>query len=104
MARDESCRARQRKEDLLRSATNEFVRTDSFTSTFGEDCVSFLDANAPGLFVTAEEVAGAVVALSSGLMDAVRGQTIMVDRGTTFCDNVMRMYDEQALAPGRNRK
>src|SRR3989442_705676 len=33
MARDESCRARQRKEDLLRSATNESGRMDSFGTT-----------------------------------------------------------------------
>jgi hypothetical protein len=25
----------------------------------------------------------------------VSGQVLMVDRGTTFCDNLMRLYNEQ---------
>src|SRR6266511_3099786 len=46
-------------------------------------------------FIPAEEVANAVLALCSGLLDGVRGQVIMVDRGTTFFDNVMRLYNER---------
>lgn len=41
------------------------------------------------------DVANAAVALCSGLMDLVRGQTIVVDRGATFCDNQMRIYGER---------
>jgi enoyl-[acyl-carrier-protein] reductase (NADH) len=43
----------------------------------------------------ADEVATTVVALCSGLMDGVSGQLLTVDRGTTFFDNLMRLYDER---------
>jgi enoyl-[acyl-carrier-protein] reductase (NADH) len=46
-------------------------------------------------FIPAEEVATVVLALCSGLLDGVNGQVIMVDRGTTFFDNVMRLYNER---------
>ena len=32
---------------------------------------------------------------SSGLLDGVNGQVIMVDRGTSFFDNLMRLYNER---------
>ena len=38
------------------------------------------------------EVANAIVGLCSGYCDAVNGQTITVDRGTSFFDNFMDMY------------
>jgi NAD(P)-dependent dehydrogenase (short-subunit alcohol dehydrogenase family) len=41
------------------------------------------------------EIASAAVALCSGLMDAVQGEVLTVDRGATFCDSVMRLYSEQ---------
>ena len=46
-------------------------------------------------FMQAEEVANATLALCSGLMDGVSGQILTVDRGTTFFDNLMRLYDER---------
>ena len=42
-----------------------------------------------------EEVAKAILALCSGLMDGVSGQVLMVDRGVTFRDNLMRLYNER---------
>jgi enoyl-[acyl-carrier-protein] reductase (NADH) len=46
-------------------------------------------------FIACEEVANAILALCSGLMDGVSGQVIMVDRGTSFADNLMRLYNER---------
>jgi len=45
--------------------------------------------------VTIEEVANTILALGSGLMDAVTGQDISVDHGAPFYDNVMRLYGER---------
>ena len=42
-----------------------------------------------------EEVANAILALCSGMMDGVSGQVVMIDRGGTFRDNLMvRMFNE----------
>lgn len=37
----------------------------------------------------------AAVAPCSGLMDSVSGQVLTVDRGTSFFDNVMRLFEER---------
>lgn len=72
-----------------------FVRTESLRSTMGEDCIPFVESFDPSLFVTVEEVANTILALCSGLMDAVTGQVIAVDHGAPFYDNVMRLYGER---------
>jgi enoyl-[acyl-carrier-protein] reductase (NADH) len=47
-----------------------------------------------------EDLAKAVVALCSGWMDSVRGQVLTVDRGATFRDCLMGLYDEhRSLKP-----
>ena len=46
-------------------------------------------------FISCEEVAGAILALCSGMLDGMNGQVLMVDRGTTFFDNLMRIYEER---------
>ena len=72
------------------------VRTESLRATFGADFEEFAARyTAEGDFIGCDEVAGAILALCSGLMDGVRGQVIMVDRGTSFCDNLMRLYDQR---------
>lgn len=72
------------------------VPTESLRATFGRDFEDFVQQfNMRDQFIACEEVAGAILALASGLMDAYSGQVLMVDRGTTFCDNVMRLYNEQ---------
>ena len=45
--------------------------------------------------VRPEEVADTILALCSGLMDGVSGQVLMVDRGGTFRDDLMRMFNER---------
>ena len=72
------------------------VRTESLAATMGPDCIPFIERFDPSMFVTVEEVANAILALTSGLMDAVQGQVVSVDHGAPFYDNVMRLYGERA--------
>lgn len=72
------------------------VRTESFRTAFGSDFEAFARRfTREQHFVEAGEVADAAVALCSGLMDGVRGQVLTVDRGTSFFDNLMRLYNER---------
>jgi enoyl-[acyl-carrier-protein] reductase (NADH) len=72
------------------------VRTESLRATFGPEFEAFLDrANMTRDLIAPEEVADAVLALCSGLMDGVSGQILMVDRGGTFRDDLMRMFNER---------
>lgn len=72
------------------------VRTESLRATFGAEFELFAERfNMERQFIPAEEVANVVLALCSGLLDGVNGQVIMVDRGTTFFDNLMRLYNER---------
>ncbi len=72
------------------------VVTPSFEATFGKDFLDFArHFTRPEHFLTAEEVGEAALALCSGWMDGVRGQVITVDRGTTFFDDLMRLYEER---------
>ena len=72
------------------------VRTESLRATFGRDFEAFAERfNMKRQFISEEEVAGAILALCSGLMDGMNGQVLMVDRGTSFFDNLMRIYEER---------
>lgn len=71
------------------------VRTESLHATMGPDCVPFIERFDPTMFVSVEEVANAILALTSGLMDAMTGQVISVDHGAPFYDNIMRLYGER---------
>jgi enoyl-[acyl-carrier-protein] reductase (NADH) len=72
------------------------VRTASFDAHFGAAFADFaLRFTRESHFMQAEEVADAAVALCSGLLDGVSGQVLTVDRGTTFFDNLMRLYEER---------
>lgn len=74
------------------------VRTASFESTFGAEFVNFAKRfTREEHFLPAEEVAEATLCMCSGLMDGMRGQIVTVDRGTTFFDNLMRLYEEREL-------
>lgn len=81
------------------------VRTEAFVSTFGAELEAWAGEHAGERhWVSPEHVADATVALCSGLLDAVRGQVITVDRGTTFVDGLSRLYlEEQASRVGRPR-
>ena len=70
------------------------VKTKSLEDTFGKDLAEFVDKFMPNNFwIEPEEVAEAIVALCSGYCDAISGETVMVDKGTTFFDNLMEIYN-----------
>jgi enoyl-[acyl-carrier-protein] reductase (NADH) len=72
------------------------VQTESLRATFGPQFEGFLErANMTRDMIQPQEVADAILALCSGLMDGVSGQVLMVDRGGTFRDNLMRLYNER---------
>ncbi|MCC6559335.1 MAG: SDR family oxidoreductase [Polyangiaceae bacterium] len=79
--------------NVLRSRS---VRTASFDATFGAEFARFAKRfTRERHFLSADEVGEAALALCSGLMDGVSGQILTVDRGTTFFDNLMRLYEER---------
>lgn len=74
------------------------VRTESLRDTIGRDFEEFTSHfNMNRQYIPPEQVADAILALCSGLMDGVSGQVIRVDRGTHFFDNMMRLYEERDL-------
>jgi len=74
------------------------VSTESLRATFGADFEAFAERfNMKRQFISCEEVANAILGLCSGLMDGVSGQVVMVDRGTSFFDTLMRLYEERDL-------
>lgn len=78
-----------------------WVRTEALKATFGPDFETFVERfSRAHQFVEPEEVADAVLALCSGLMDGVRGQVITLDHGLAFSDNLMRLYTESLTKEG----
>lgn len=72
------------------------IRTTAFEEAFGPDFGPFMTRHAPASrLVTEDEVAGVILALSSGRLDGMSGQVITVDKGAVFADNVMRLYAER---------
>ncbi|NVB38689.1 SDR family oxidoreductase [Pseudenhygromyxa sp. WMMC2535] len=72
------------------------VETESLEATFGPEFAPFCKKwYAEGFFIQPREVAEAALALCSGLMDGVRGQVLLLDRGFGFSDNVVRLFTER---------
>jgi enoyl-[acyl-carrier-protein] reductase (NADH) len=70
------------------------VNTDSFREIFGEDFFEYMARQGVprATILTPEECGKAVLAMCSGLLDAVNGQIISVDYGLPFRDNAMGRY------------
>lgn len=69
------------------------VITDSLLSTFGSDWSAFIEKyDVPDSEVSLEEVGKVIIALCSGLMDGIRGQTINADNGFDFADGLQQLY------------
>jgi len=69
------------------------VITESALAVHGADYPEFVKRyGGEAHFIEAEEVADTILALCSGLLDALSGQIINVDRGGPFHDNLMRLY------------
>jgi enoyl-[acyl-carrier-protein] reductase (NADH) len=72
------------------------VPTESLVATFGEGFEPFLRKYfSDDYLVELEEVGQAALALCSGLLDAMTGQVILLDKGVSFEDNLMRMYEHR---------
>ncbi|MFU8802989.1 MAG: SDR family NAD(P)-dependent oxidoreductase [Bradymonadaceae bacterium] len=70
------------------------VKTESFEQMFGERFTDFLDEEGLGdqSFLEPGDCGKAILALCSGLLDAMTGQVITVDRGLAFQDNLLMRY------------
>ncbi|MEE9382328.1 MAG: SDR family oxidoreductase [Nannocystaceae bacterium] len=69
------------------------VDTASLTATFGPDFVPFCRRyHGEDFFIREQEVGDAALALCSGMMDAIKGQVLVLDRGLSFADNVVRLF------------
>jgi NAD(P)-dependent dehydrogenase (short-subunit alcohol dehydrogenase family) len=69
------------------------VETESLEATFGPEFAPFCKKwYAEGFFIQPREVAEAALALASGLMDGIKGQVLLLDRGFGFSDNVVRLF------------
>ncbi len=72
------------------------VLTDAVDEIFGADYEPFMRANAgDDYFMKPEDIGNAVLALCSGMLDAVNGQVIQIDKGMEFADTLMRRLEEQ---------
>ena len=60
----------------------------------------FIGERNPALIVSPDEIANAVLALCSGLMDGVTGQVLMIDHGANFANNLMGMFEKHQQRTG----
>ena len=70
------------------------VKTESFEMIFGRDFFEFVRENGATeeMLLDPDECGKAVFAVCSGLLDAMNGQIISVDKGIPFQDNLMMRY------------
>jgi enoyl-[acyl-carrier-protein] reductase (NADH) len=79
--------------NILRSRP---VSTDSLVATFGPDFEPFLKRYyGEDYFIEADAVGQAALALCSGLLDAMTGQVVLLDKGVGFQDNLMRLFEHR---------
>jgi NAD(P)-dependent dehydrogenase (short-subunit alcohol dehydrogenase family) len=76
-----------------------FVDTESLADTFGADFQKFVRRFEPDVLTPPAEVANAIVGICSGLMDALGGQVVTVDRGAGLYENFSRLYQERNVHP-----
>ncbi len=85
---------RLRKHDVcINAVRSRAIKTKSLEATFGKDLENFAKQFVPdNYWIQPEELSEAIVALCSGYCDTITGQTINVDKGTNFFDNLMEIY------------
>ena len=72
------------------------VKTLALEDTFGREFRTFASRfTRPEHSVDPAEVGNTILALASGMLDGVSGQIITVDRGITFFDNIMHLYQDR---------
>jgi NAD(P)-dependent dehydrogenase (short-subunit alcohol dehydrogenase family) len=72
------------------------VKTESFDLVFGNDFFDFIKEKGflDDVILSYKDCGKAVLALCSGLMDAMNGQIITIDNGIVFRDNIIMQYLE----------
>ena len=85
---------RLRKYDVcINAVRSRAIKTQSLENTFGKDLENFAKQFVPdNYWIQPQELSEAIVALCSGYCDTISGQTITVDKGTSFFDNLMEIY------------
>jgi enoyl-[acyl-carrier-protein] reductase (NADH) len=77
-----------------------YVATESLRMTFGPEFEAFATRfNLQRHMIAPEEVGKVILALCSGLLDGVNGQVLRVDRGASFFENLLRLYERHQLEP-----
>ena len=76
-----------------------FVDTESLAATFGDEFAPFVRRFEPDVLTPPGDVASAIVAICSGLMDALGGQVLTVDRGAGLYENFSRLFEERESHP-----
>jgi len=76
------------------------VPTQAVYEIFGQSYIDHMARWAgEEYFVQVEDVANATLALCSGLLDAMNGQVIQVDKGAAFSDTLMRLREHLEAHP-----
>jgi NAD(P)-dependent dehydrogenase (short-subunit alcohol dehydrogenase family) len=76
-----------------------FVGTESLAATFGDAFEPFVRRFEPDVLTAPKDVAEAIVGVCSGLMDALGGQVLTVDRGAGLYENFSRLFEERDTYP-----
>lgn len=76
-----------------------FLDTESARQTFGEETLQRVQEQFGDMFLDAGAVARVGVALCSGMMDAVTGQTIVVDEGWSLVSPITLLGGDGAPGP-----
>ena len=72
------------------------VKTESLEATFGPDFVPFLQKyGGKKVLITVEECANAILAMCSGLLDAMNGQILFLDYAERIRDTLMNLYTDR---------
>lgn len=80
---------------VINAVRSRAIKTKLFEDTFGKELTEFAEKlvpNSENYWITPQDLAMPIVALCSGYCDAISGQVITVDKGTTFFDNFMEFY------------
>jgi len=80
---------------IINAVRSRAIKTKLLEDTFGSGLNDFAKSivpNSENYWLTCEELAKSILALCSGYCDGISGQTITVDKGTSFFDNFMNIY------------
>lgn len=78
---------------IVNTIRSRAIKTQSLVQTFGLELESLVKKLIPdNYWIEIDDVAKAIIGLCSGYSDSIRGQTITVDKGTSFFDNFMDIY------------